>query len=248
MVTVEVVGVCPVTVRVTERLPATVPGSRVGNGTLVLGVVTEMLAVAGLVPKPVPNPASPLLLAGNPEAVGLSATLNAPANVLAGLTVMVAFVMFEPGAWELGRPVRVNVGVTVLEPGRFVKAKEAGVARPATDAVTVYGPPDVALAVKAGEVATPEALVCTVAVMLGGVTANVPLAPDAGAVNVTLAPEIRLPLASFTVATNGRLKAAPTSALWPPPEVAVIVPGAPATLVRAKVAEPVTPVTEAATE
>jgi hypothetical protein len=49
-----------------------------------------------------------------------------------------------------------------------------------------------------GEVATPEALVFTVAF-----PAKVPLAPEAGALNVTLTLETRLPFASFTVATNG---------------------------------------------
>jgi hypothetical protein len=56
------------------------------------------------------------------------------------------------------------------------------------------------LAVKAGEVATPEELVFTLAVVAP--PANVPLAPEAGAVNVTLAAGTGLPLASVTVATN----------------------------------------------
>jgi hypothetical protein len=61
------------------------------------------------------------------------------------------------------------------------------------------------LAVKAGDVATPEALVCAVAVI--PLPANVPLAPEAGAENVTLTPETGLPYVSFTVATNGLVKA-----------------------------------------
>jgi hypothetical protein len=84
------------------------------------------------------------------------------------------------------------------------------------------------LAVKAGEVATPEALVFTVALPV-----NVPPAPDDGALNVTLTPETGLLFASFTVATNGWRKALFTGALWPPPDVAVMLPGGPEVFVKA---------------
>jgi hypothetical protein len=126
----------------------------------------------------------------------------------------------------------------------FVKAKEAGADAPLTVAFTVYDPA-VALAVKAGEVATPEAFVFTVAVVPP--PAKVPLAPEAGALNVTLAAETKLPPASFTVATSGLLKAVLIRALWPLPDVAVMVPGVPAVFVNAKEAGPLAPVTVALT-
>jgi hypothetical protein len=100
-------------------------------------------------------------------------------------------------------------------------------------------------AVKVGEVATPEALVCTVATV--PLPAKVPLAPVAGAVNVTLTPEIGLLFASVTVATNALRKAWPTCALWPPPDVAVIVAGEPAVFVKLNEAEPDSPFTDALT-
>jgi hypothetical protein len=102
------------------------------------------------------------------------------------------------------------------------------------------------LAVKAGDVATPEAFVCTVAVV--PLPANVPPAPEAGALKVTLTPETKLPLASFTVAMSGLLKAVLIRVLWPPPDVAVILPGAPAVLVKAKETKAVRPLAEAVTE
>jgi hypothetical protein len=88
------------------------------------------------------------------------------------------------------------------------------------------------LAVKGGDAATPEVLVSRVAVIPP--PAKVPLAPEAGALNVTLTPETGLPLASFTVTTNGLLKAWVTGALCPPPEVAVMVEAGPAVFVMAK--------------
>ncbi len=97
---------------------------------------------------------------------------------------------------------------------------------------------------KAGEVARPEAFVFTVTVVE---PANVPLAPEAGAVKVTLAPETKLPPASFTVATNGLLNAWLTCALWPLPDIAVMVAGAPTVFVRVKEAAVVTPLTFAVT-
>jgi hypothetical protein len=56
-------------------------------------------------------------------------------------------------------------------------------------------------AVNVGAVATPEAFV--VAVALVEPPANVPLAPDAGAANVTVTLGTPLLLASLTVATSG---------------------------------------------
>ena len=79
-------------------------------------------------------------------------------------------------------------------PDRLVREKLA--VKPPTVAVTVYGPPAVALAVRTGEVvATPDALV--VAVVVATVTPGAPAV--AGAVNVTLAPLTGFPRESFTV-------------------------------------------------
>ena len=101
------------------------------------------------------------------------------------------------------------------------------------------------MAVNFGEVATPEEFVLTIAV--APPPANVPLAPEVGALKVTLAPEIKLPLESFTVATNGFAKARPTSELWPPPDTAVMLPGGPALFSKAKDAGLAAPVTVALT-
>ena len=71
-------------------------------------------------------------------------------------------------------------------------------------------------AVNDGEVATPLAPVTTDAV------ADMPksaLAPEAGAVNVTVTPDTGVPLESFTVATKVFGKAAPIVALCPVPLV-----------------------------
>jgi len=78
-------------------------------------------------------------------------------------------------------------------PGVLVIEKLAG-ATPLTVAVTVYEPA-VVFAVNAGAVATPLALVVTVAL-----APNVPEAPEPGAVNVTLTPGIGLESASRTMA------------------------------------------------
>jgi hypothetical protein len=64
------------------------------------------------------------------------------------------------------------------------------VVKPAAAAVTVYGPPAVALAVNAAD-ATPEAFVATVIVAV--LLLNVPDAPEPGAVNVTFTPDVGLP-------------------------------------------------------
>src|ERR1700680_1738223 len=99
-------------------------------------------------------------------------------------------------------------------------------------------------AVNTAAVATPLALVTAVFTP----PANVPLAPVcAGAVNVTVTPEIRLLLASFTVACSAVANAVLIVGLGGFPPVAAIVAAAPALLVRAKLAEVATPETDAAT-
>src|SRR6266478_2125367 len=99
------------------------------------------------------------------------------------------------------------------------------------------------LAVNIAEVATPLALVIAVFAP----PANVPLAPVcAGAVNVTVAPETGLLLASFTVACSAVVNAVLIVAVCGVPAVAVIAAGA-AVLVRAKLAAVATPDADAAT-
>ena len=68
-----------------------------------------------------------------------------------------------------------------------------------------------------------------------------------GAVNVTVAPAMRLLAASRTVTTSGDAKAVPTWADCPPPALAVIEAGAPALLVSVKLAAVATPVAVAVT-
>ena len=75
------------------------------------------------------------------------------------------------------------------------------------------------MAVNAVEVATPLALVVSVSVVVP--FANVPLAPDGGAVNVTVAPLVGDPPV-VTVATSGAANAELTVALCPDPLVAAI--------------------------
>jgi hypothetical protein len=101
------------------------------------------------------------------------------------------------------------------------------------------------LAVNVGAIATPLALVVTVAVAPLPGAANVPLAPLDGAVKVTLAPLTRLPPLSLTV-TCKAAKAVFMTTLCVAPLVAVIVAGGPTWFVRLKFAGP-TPEAVAAT-
>src|SRR6266849_1729239 len=129
-----------------------------------------------------------------------------------------------------------------VAPGRLVSEKLAGVATPATDAVTLYGPPAVAFAVNVVEVATPLALVVAVFTP----PAKVPLTPLVGAVNVTNTPFTGLFPASFTVACSCVANAVLIAALCGVPAVAVMLAGAPARLVNEKFAD-VAPVALATT-
>lgn len=92
--------------------------------------------------------------------------------------------------------------ILAAAPAILVSRKLAGVPTPATVATTAYEPAAL-LAVIFGEVATPEALVTTVAMTE---PAKLPLAPEAGAVKVTVTPETGLPPESNTVAANGLAK------------------------------------------
>jgi hypothetical protein len=94
--------------------------------------------------------------------------------------------------------------ITIFDagPGKLVSANVALVNTPVTEAVTEYGPATV-FAVNVGALATPLALVFTVIAVPPLVPpAKVPLAPVAGAVNVTAALLIGFPPLSFTVACN----------------------------------------------
>jgi hypothetical protein len=107
----------------------------------------------------------------------------------------------------------------------------------------------VAFAVNTEEVALPFASVVSVS-MYGVATmpfAKVPLAPVAGAVNVTVAPGVGTPPV-VTFATSGAANATLITALCGVPLVAVMPTAVPpVVLVRANVADGVTPVTAAVT-
>jgi hypothetical protein len=78
--------------------------------------------------------------------------------------------------------------------------------------------------------------------------ANVPLAPLAGAVNVTMTALTGFPPASFTVTARGAAKAVLIAALWGVPLVAEMDAADPALFVSEKLAEVATPSTDAVTE
>jgi hypothetical protein len=100
------------------------------------------------------------------------------------------------------------------------------------------------LAVNAGAVAIPLAFVVAVA---AATPLNVPLAPLAGAVNVTVAPLTGLPPASITVACSAVPNAVLTVALCGVPALAAILAATPALFARLKLAEVATPATLAVT-
>jgi hypothetical protein len=100
----------------------------------------------------------------------------------------------------------------------------------------------VPLAVKTGDVATPEPFVVAVFT-----PAKLPLAPLPGTVNVTVAPLTGLPPASFTVTASGFANAVLMVVLCGVPLVAVIDAGAPAVLFNEKLAGVATPATDAVT-
>jgi hypothetical protein len=76
---------------------------------------------------------------------------------------------------------------------------------------------------------------------------KVPLAPLDGALNVTVAPFTRFPLASLTVTPNALAKAVLIVVFCGVPDVAVMLAGAPALFVSEKEAFAATPATEAVT-
>jgi hypothetical protein len=86
--------------------------------------------------------------------------------------------------------------------------------------------------VKVWEVARPEALVVSLSVAVP--PANVPDAPEPGAVKVTETPGTALPYVSLTVAFSALLNAVLIAVDCPDPAVAVTVAAAPGLLVRLK--------------
>ena len=125
----------------------------------------------------------------------------------------------------------------------LVKLKLAGVATPATAAVTVYDPGTL-LAVNAGAVAIPLPLVTPVAVAN---PENPAVAPVDGAVKVTVTPFTGLLRASFTVTCNAVANAVLTNVLCGVPTVVATLAAAPAVLVKLKLAGVTTPATVAVT-
>src|ERR1700674_1865022 len=101
------------------------------------------------------------------------------------------------------------------------------------------------LAVTAEAVATPLVLVTAVVVAMP--LANMPLAPLAGAVKVTVAFGTKFRETSSTTARSAVANGVETLADWPPPPAATIEAGALVVLVRLKGAGAVTPGTEAVT-
>jgi hypothetical protein len=130
-------------------------------------------------------------------------------------------------------------------PTRLVSENTAGDETPVTVALTAYAPA-VLFAVNTGEVATPLALVVTVAVAPVPGAANVPLAPVDGAVKVTDAPLMGLPPLSFTVACK-TANAVLIVTLCGVPDVAAMLAGGPAVLLIENEAGAATPLTVALT-
>ena len=95
------------------------------------------------------------------------------------------------------------------------------------------------LAVKIGAVATPLATVFTVTDVTD--PGNVPLAPLAGAVNVTATPDTGFPPLSVALACRAVPNAVPIVVLCPEPAVAIMFAGGTATFVRLKFAGPIAP-------
>jgi hypothetical protein len=133
--------------------------------------------------------------------------------------------------------------MVVAAPAVFVSEKFT-VVSPVAAAVTVYGPPAVALALNGAD-ATPEAFVATVIVAV--LLLKSPDAPDPGAVNVTFTPLTGLLPASFTVTAKAFAKAVLMVAdCGVVPAFAVIVVGVDAVLVKEKLTV-VSPVAAAVT-
>jgi hypothetical protein len=191
-----------------------------------LGAVAE--PVASVVAVPVATPPANVPLAPVLGAVQVTRT---PCTALlpASVTLTVS------GAKEelTGRLCGVPEVAAMLAAGPPVLVSEKfTVVRPAAAAVTVYGPPAVAFAVKGAD-ATPDAFVATTIVAVA--LLNLPDAPAPGAVNVTFTPGTGLLPASFTVTASAMAKAVLIVAdCGVVPAFAVIDVAAPAVLVSEK--------------
>jgi hypothetical protein len=121
--------------------------------------------------------------------------------------------------------------IVLAAPAVLVRLKFTAVT-PVAVAVTVYGPPAMALALN-GALATPLAFVTTV--MVAVLLLNTPLAPEPGAVNVTVTPETGLLEASFTVTASAFVNAVLIAVdCGVVPALAVIELAAPAVFVKLK--------------
>src|SRR5580698_9838049 len=92
------------------------------------------------------------------------------------------------------------------------------------------------LAMRAGAVAMPEALVVTVAV--SDAPGNVPLGPELGAVNVTIAAGTGLLPESVTSTERAFANAVLMGALWGLPPAITMAAGSPTMLVSPRLAGP----------
>ena len=117
-------------------------------------------------------------------------------------------------------PLPLVAVIVAGEDAVFVRLKFADDDAPLVDADTMYEPA-VVLAVKICEVAMPLAFVASVSVAAAGDVANVPLAPEPGAVKVTDTPLTGDPF-DVTVACSAAAKGWPIAALCVVPAVAAM--------------------------
>ncbi len=187
--------------------------------------------------------------------LGMFVALNAPQFALPHVTVQttpalatsLATIAVSPAPPDTCSEVGLGPMVTeIAGRGLFVRLNVAGVDTPAVEALTVKVPV-AAFAVKIWDVAAPLEFVVSVSVADAGLVANIPLAPDVGAVNVTGTPFTGLPPLSVTVATNGLPNAVLTIVLCPPPLLAVMVAGVPLVFVMLKLADVLAPEVDAVT-
>ena len=128
-------------------------------------------------------------------------------------------------------PTPLDAATVAGAPAVLTSEKLPGEA-PAALATTLKDPA-MEFARMAGEVAWP---VPSVDALVVRPPLKLPLAPELGAVNVTVVPETELPNESFTLATSGREKGVLTVALWGAPVEAVTVAAPPGVLVSENVA------------
>ena len=221
----------PATVAVTVYDPAVALAVKTAD------VATPLALVVAVFTPPANVPLAPLAGALNVTVTPLTGLLPASFTVATSTAANAVLMVTLCG-------VPLVAMMLAAAPAVFVSEKFAGVAMPTTVAVTVYGPPAVAFAVKVDGVAKPAASVTAFAV--GRPPVNDPLAPLAGAVNVTVTPDTPLPPLSFTVAVRAA-KAVLMATLCVPPDVTIRLAAAPAVFVKEKLAGTATPGTVAVT-